>query len=120
MLRVRANHPGQRMTSPAAAASPEDVVQEVAGQPFTAAETASAVALGVLALLISGLFGLLFSALAEEHRLSASGIGLAAMVEALSTGLTTGLAGILLKPKGLRPISAIATLLVVAADLATT
>jgi len=110
------------MTSPAAvsSASPEDVVEEVAGEPFTVAETASAVALGVLALLISGLFGLLFSALAEEHRLSASGIGLAAMVEALSTGLTTGLAGILLKPRGLRSISAVATLLVVAADLATT
>jgi hypothetical protein len=96
-----------------------ETVAEVAGQPFTARETAAAIGLGVIALLISGLLALLLSTLAEEHRLSASGIGLTAMLEALSTGLTTGLAGILLKPRRLRFTAALAALALVAADLAT-
>ena len=96
-----------------------DTVDEVAGQPFTATETGAAVALGVFALLISGLLSLLLSALAEEHRLSAQGIGLTAMLEALSTGLTTGLAGIVLKPRRLRPIAGLASIVLIAADLAT-
>jgi hypothetical protein len=95
------------------------VVLEVAGPPYTPTETASAVLLGVLALLIAGLLGLLLSALAEEHRLATSGIGLAAMLEALSTGLVTGLAGIVLKPVRLRPIAALASIAVIAVDLAT-
>src|SRR6202043_1532240 len=64
--------------------APDDVVDEVAGPPFAPSEAAAAIALGVLALLISGLMGLLLGALAEEGRLSASGIGLTAMLEALS------------------------------------
>jgi hypothetical protein len=62
---------------------------------------------------------LLLSALAEEHRLSAAGIGQAAMLEALSTGLTTGLAGILLTPRRLKLIGALAALAAAAADFAT-
>jgi hypothetical protein len=97
----------------------EPDVDEVAGAPFTPLETGSAILLGVIALLISGLLGLMLSALAEEHRLSVPGIGLAAMLEALSTGLVTGLAGLLLKPKRLRLVGAIASALLVLADLAT-
>jgi hypothetical protein len=110
--------------APAASAVSPDAphhheVQEVAGQAYTAVETGGAVALGVIALLIAGLMPLLLSALAEEHRLSASGIGLTAMLEALSTGLVTGVAGIVLKPKRLRLIAAVASALVVVANLAT-
>jgi len=94
-------------------------VDEVAGAPFTPLETGSAILLGVIALLISGLLGLLLSALAEEHRLSTPGIGLAAMLEALSTGLVTGLAGIVLKPRRLRLVGALASAGLVVADLAT-
>ena len=68
---------------------PKACVQEVAGVPYTPVEMASAIALGVVALLIAGLLSLLLSALAEEHRLSVSGIGMAAMLEALSTGLVS-------------------------------
>lgn len=99
--------------------APDDVVDEVAGPPFAPTEAAAAISLGVLALLISGLMGLLLGALAEEGRLSASGIGLTAMLEALSTGLVTGLAGIVLKPVRLRTIAVIATAVLVALDLAT-
>ncbi|MGH6910344.1 MAG: hypothetical protein ACREE0_15030 [Phenylobacterium sp.] len=106
-------------TSPDAESHAEREVAEVAGAPFTPLETGSAILLGVIALLVSGLLGLLLSALAEEHRLSVPGIGLAAMLEALSTGLVTGLAGIVLKPRCLRLVGAVASALLVVADLAT-
>ncbi|WP_394761211.1 MFS transporter [Phenylobacterium sp.] len=106
-------------TSPPTA-SQDHTVAEVAGPAYTPTETGAAILLGVLALLISGLLGLLLSTLAEEHRLATSGIGVAAMLEALTTGLVTGLAGIVLKPKGLRPIAMVAALALVAVDLATT
>lgn len=95
------------------------MIDEVAGPAFTPVEGAAAISLGVIALLIAGLMSLLLAALAEEHRLSASGIGLAAMAEALSTGIVTSAAGILFKPVRLRVIAAVATLAVIALDLAT-
>ena len=100
--------------------APGDLIDEVAGPPFVPSEAAAAIALGLLALLISGLMGLLLAALAEEGRLSAPGIGLTAMLEALSTGLVTGLAGIVLRPVRLRTVAAIAAVALVALDLATT
>src|SRR5689334_20833536 len=96
------------------------MIDEVAGSPFTPSEAAAAIGVGLLALLISGLFGLLFGGLAEEHRLSASGIGLTAMLEALATGLVTGGAGIALKPVRLRTVAVIAAAALVLVDLATT
>lgn len=99
--------------------APDDVVDEVAGPPFTPTEAAAAVGIGLLALLVSGLFGLLLAALVEEGRLSAAGIGRTAMLEALSTGLVTGGAGILLRPARLRVIGVAAALAVVLLDLAT-
>ena len=76
--------PGPPLSAPALGG--EGVVAEVAGPPFTRTEAAAAIALGLLALLIAGLMSLLLPALAEEGRLSARGIGLTAMLEALSTG----------------------------------
>jgi hypothetical protein len=105
--------------SPPTATAPDDVVAEVAGDPYTPLEMGSAIALGVVSLLIAGLLPLLLSALAEEHRLSASGIGIAAMIEALSTGLVAGLAAIVLKPRRLRGIAVAAVILLALLDLAT-
>jgi len=99
--------------------APDDMVDEVAGPPYTPSEASAAIALGLLALLISGLMGLLLATLSEEGRLSASGIGLTAMLEALSTGVVTGAAGIVLKPVRLRAVAAAAALVLVALDLAT-
>ena len=95
-------------------------IAEVAGQPFTATETTGAISLGLIALLIAGLMPLLLPALHEEGRLSASGIGLTAMLEALVTGVVTGVSAIVLKPRRLRPIAAVASLFLVAANLAVT
>jgi hypothetical protein len=75
-----------RHPSSPAAHAPDDVVDEVAGPPFTPTEAAAAIAIGLLALLISGLMGLLLAALVAEGRLTAPGIGLTAMLEALSIG----------------------------------
>lgn len=102
-----------------AADTDDDTVAEVAGPAFTALETASALSVGVLALVGAGLLALLLSALVDEHRLSAAGIGQAAMLEALSMGLSTALAGILLKPRALRLITGGGAALLVAVNLAT-
>jgi hypothetical protein len=102
------------------ASAPHHGVAEVAGEDFTPLETAGAIWLGVVALLIAGLMPLLLSTLTEEHRLSASGIGLSAMLEALTTGLVTGLAGIVLKPNRLRLVAVLASVAVILADAATT
>lgn len=99
--------------------APDDLVDEVAGPPFSPIETTGAIGMGVVALLMAGMMALLLSALAEEHRLSAAGIGQAAMLEALTTGLTTGLAGIFLKPMRLKLIGVIAAFAAVLVDLAT-
>lgn len=99
--------------------TPDDVVAEVAGAPFSRTEAAAAIAVGLLALLVAGLFGLLLSTLVEEGRLSAAGIGQTAMLEALTTGLVTGGAGILLRPIRLRAIAVFAAVALVALDLAT-
>ena len=105
--------------SPPTVEAPDDAVAEVAGDPYTPLEMGGALALGILSLLIAGLLPLLLSALAEEHRLSASGIGLAAMTEALSIGLITGLAAIVLKPRRLRGIAVGAVIALALLDLAT-
>lgn len=118
-LRPRSLSSAAAVGAPSGPAS-GDFVDEVAGPPFVPSEAAAAIALGLLALLISGLMGLLLAALAEEGRLSAPGIGLTAMLEALSTGLVTGLAGIVLRPVRLRTVAAVAAVVLVALDLATT
>lgn len=99
--------------------APDNTVAEVAGPPFSPVEAGAAIALGVLALLVAGLFGLLLAALAEEHRISAAGIGLLTMLEALSTGVVTSLAGILFKPVRLKTVALVATVVLIALDLAT-
>ena len=60
----------------------------------------------------------ILGALADEHRLSASGIGLAATFEALSMGLSTAAAGLWLPPKRLKLIGAATSLALVVADFA--
>ena len=92
-----------------------------AGTPLdlTSRRTAAAVAVGVIALLMSGLLPLFLGALAAEHRLSPAGIGRVATLELLSSALTTGLAGAVLPPRRLRLVGAVAALLLAAADAAT-
>jgi predicted MFS family arabinose efflux permease len=103
------------MTEPPVA---EHVVHEAFGPPLAPSEAAAAIALGVVSLLISGLLAVLLGGLAQEHRLSAPGIGLSAMTEALTMAITTGLASASLKPHRLRAIGAASAVALCAANIA--
>ena len=94
-------------------------VKDAVGPDLPLGEASAAIALGVVSLLLAGVLPALLGALADEHRLSASAIGLTAAFEALSMGLATAASGIVLKPKHLRWIGAAAALCVAACDLAT-
>lgn len=74
---------------------------------------------GTLALLITGVNPILLGALADAGRLSASGIGQAAMIELLAMGIAAGGAGAVLKPERLKLIGLLAGLVMAAANLAT-
>jgi hypothetical protein len=104
----------------ASAAGEEHVVHEAVGPDIGPVPAAAAIAIGVVSLLIAGELAILLGGLADAHRLSAAGIGQAATVEALSMGLTAGLAGIFLKPRRLRLLGIAATLALAAADVAVT
>jgi hypothetical protein len=86
-------------------------VQEAVGPSLTPAQAAGAIALGALALDVIGVAPVLLGALQDEHRLSAAGIGLAAMLELLSMGIVTGLCGAVVPPKRMRMIAVVCSLL---------
>lgn len=96
----------------------EVVVHEVVGADLHPAEAASALSFGVVSLLFAGVLPALLGALGDEHRLHARYFGLCAALEALTMGLTTGAAGVIIPPKRLRLIGLIATLALAAFDFA--
>ncbi len=77
-----------------------------------------AIGVGVNSLLALGVIPVLLGSLVDEHRLSAPDIGLAAMAELLTMGVVTGLAGMVRTPRRLRLIAVLASLALVASDLA--
>ena len=101
------------------AAAGDHEVHEAVGPPLSGLEAGSAIAIGVISLLVAGVLPILLAALVDEHRLTAQGIGLAAMVEALSMGAATALASAVLKPVRLRATGVAAALALTACDLAT-
>jgi hypothetical protein len=96
----------------------QPVVHDAVGPDMPLGQASAALAMGVVALLLAGVLPAILGALAEEHRLSASGIGLAATFEALSMGLSTAAAGLWLPPKRLKLIGAATSLALVLADFA--
>jgi hypothetical protein len=96
----------------------QPVVHDAVGPDMALGQASAALAVGVIALLLAGVLPAILGALAEEHRLSASGIGLAATFEALSMGLSTAAAGLWLPPKRLKLVGAAASLALVLADFA--
>ena len=93
------------------------VVHDAFGPPLSGREAGAAIAIGVVSLLLAGVLSVLLGSLADEHRLSAQGIGLAAMLEALVMGATTGLCAMALKPARLKLIGVVASLVLAAANL---
>ena len=102
----------------AIAAAPERPPQAAAAP--TRRDAIAVFGVGLNALLIAGLLAPLLGALADEHRLSASQIGLTASAELLSMALASGLAGLALAPRRLKVIGVAASLGLAGCDLATT
>ena len=100
------------MTPPAARPT-EPVVTD-----FSAGQIAAAIGLGLLGLLVGGLFPLLLGELAQAGRLSAAELGGAATGETLVLGLTTAACAAWLEPSRLRRIGALAALALGLADAA--
>ncbi len=94
-------------------------VSDAVGPDRPLSEAVAAVTLGIVSLLLAGVLPALLGALADEHRLSASGIGLTATFEGLTMGLATAAAGIALKPHHLRWLGAGAALILAGCDFAT-
>jgi hypothetical protein len=95
----------------------EPKVPDAIGPDLPLHEAAAAMALGIVSLLLAGVLPAVLGALADEDRLSASGIGFTATFEALAMGISTAAAGILLKPTGLRQIGALAAAALAVIDL---
>ena len=98
----------------AASDSEDHLVHEAFGPPLSGREAGAAIAIGVVSLLLAGVLSVLLGSLVDEHRLSAPGIGLAAMLEALVMGATTGLCAMVLKPARLRLIGGVASVVLAA------
>lgn len=96
----------------------EIVVVEAIGPSLTLIPAASVIVLGSLALFMVGVMPALLGALADNGRLSAAGIGQCATLESLMMGLCAGAAGMALKARHLRWISAAAVLALAALDFA--
>jgi len=84
------------------APSSDHLVHEAFGPPLGGAQATAVIALGVISLLPAGVLAILLGAMANEHRLSESGIGITAAIEALCMAASTGLAGAFLKPTRLK------------------
>ena len=93
-------------------------VPEAVGPDLTLGEAASAQSFGVVSLLFAGVLPALLGALGDEHRLSASGFGWVAALEAFSMGGATALAGMILPARHLKLIGLFATLALAAIDFA--
>jgi hypothetical protein len=91
-------------------------VREAFGPPLSGLEAGSAIALGVVSLLIAGVMPVLLAALADERRLSAAGIGLSATLEALTLAAACAFAGAAVKPMRLRLIGASAAIALAVVD----
>lgn len=94
-------------------------VHDAVGPPLSGLHASATIAVGINSLLVIGVMPILLGALADEHRLSAAGIGQAATLELLAMGVATALAGMVLKPERLKSIGVAASLALAAVDLAT-
>ena len=95
----------------------EAVVHDAVGPPLARVQAAACLAVGVNALLALGVLPALLGALADEHRLTTSQIGLAAMVELLSMGVSTAVMALTRRPRGLRWIGLGTAVALAGADL---
>ena len=98
----------------------DHLVHEAVGPALTGIQAAAAIGVGVNSLLFAGVTSVILGSLADEHRLSASGLGLTAMTEALAMGLATAAMGLIRRPRRLRLIAVGASLSLAALNVAAT
>ncbi len=96
----------------------DHLVHDAVGPPLTPRAAVACVAVGINSLLSIGVLPALLGAMADEHRLTAAQIGLAAMIELLAMGVVTAGLGLMRRPRRLRLIGAAASLGLAGADLA--
>jgi len=97
--------------------SADHLIHEASGQTFSRREASALIAVGSNSLMVLGVLPILLGALADAHRLSNAQIGLAAMAEILTMGISTGIMGLVRRPRGLRWIGGGASVALAAADL---
>jgi hypothetical protein len=97
----------------------DPIVHDAIGPPLSGREAAAALGVGINSLLVLGIQPVLLGALADEHRIAVSGIGLAAMLELLAMGVTTALAGVVRKPGRLKTVAFVTALALAGVNLAT-
>ena len=96
----------------------DHLVHEAVGPSITGLQAAATIGVGINSLMFAGILPILLGALADEHRLSASGIGLTAMTELLAMGVSTSAMGLIRRPERLRLIGVAASLTLAALNLA--
>ena len=98
-------------------AGDDHLVHEAVGPSITGLQAAATLGVGINSLMFAGILPVLLGALADEHRLNASGIGLTAMAEALAMGLSTAAMGLIRRPGRLRLVGVLASLALAALNL---
>jgi hypothetical protein len=96
----------------------DHLVHEAVGPSITGLQAAATIGVGINSLMFAGILPILLGALADEHRLSASGIGLTAMTELLAMGVSTSAMGLVRRPERLRLIGVAVSLILAALNLA--
>jgi hypothetical protein len=96
----------------------DHLVHDAVGPPLSGVHATATIAVGINSLMVIGVMPILLGALADEHRLSAAGIGQAATLELLAMGVSTALAGMFLKPERLKLIGVAASLALAVIDIA--
>lgn len=95
------------------------VVHDAVGPDLPLVEALACITIGVLSLLLAGVLPEVLGALADEHRLSVSGIGLVTAFEALSMGLATAAASTWLPAVRLKSIAFVGLTALALADYGT-
>jgi len=94
----------------------DHLVHEAVGPALTPVQTGVALAMGVIALVVSGSMPLLLGALAADGRLPVARIGDTAMVESLAMALTNAIFSSAVKPARMRLIGVVSILALAAID----
>jgi predicted MFS family arabinose efflux permease len=96
----------------------DHLVHEAVGPALNGVQAAATIGVGVNSLMFAGVLAVLLGALADEQRLSAAQIGLAATTEGLAMGLSTAAMGLIRRPERLRLVGVAASLALAGLNLA--